>query len=265
MLQEDPPTYDFHLKHDLVEIDPDRYVYSYEELEMGLDGRISSVYGPDLGELDPEPAPEEFTLQQLGLKVKADCPKKCEELNRGELSRAYGQLSTWTQRLTEFPESGSIIAKIKYLQFVIGRFLIWYDANGFAPPPKGGAGKEAPIEAPSGLTESALPLMDGEIPEGAHAIAIEPVVESKMAGSVPLDDGKDRTIAIQNELIKGLRHKTTALRSLKFSNKPLKDELEVLASANRKKNGSVNYLKLGKTLGIDHKTAKKWCLEYGIK
>jgi hypothetical protein len=54
-------------------------------------------------------------------------------------------------------------------------------------------------------------------------------------------------------------------RRLKVNGKPGKDELSEIAEKTRKKNGKLNYSKIGVAFGCSSPTAKDWCKQYGIR
>lgn len=56
---------------------------------------------------------------------------------------------------------------------------------------------------------------------------------------------------------KELRAKLSA--QARYKRKPQKEELWTLADECRKKNGSINYVALGKKLGVSYHTAQRWC------
>lgn len=60
-------------------------------------------------------------------------------------------------------------------------------------------------------------------------------------------------LAQRNDKIKELKKKR------RFNNVPEKEELEKIVVKHLKKNGTINYKKLGDYLGVSDKTAKNWC------
>ncbi len=70
---------------------------------------------------------------------------------------------------------------------------------------------------------------------------------------------KDKIIEVQNQMIIKFR------RKLRTANIPKLEALREKVEDCRKKNGEINFKKLGKALGVSDKTAKDWCSEYGIR
>ena len=255
-------TYEFRLIDHVHKVGEDRFVVHLVDMKLGPNLDFAWRFQPDPSILFPEPP--EFSLQQFGIDDMAHLPKMSEEWNRAELSRAYAELDKETQRLEKLPHSSSLEARVMYLQEVIGRFLIWYHANGFSARTTEEAGKVAPKETSPRPTESTLRFMEGENPLGAHASPMDQAASSEGGPAVHVTDEKDITIAIQAKTIKALRQTTVVLRK-RGCDKPTMDELKEYANANRKKNGSISFAKLGRAYGRDHKTVKRWCVEYGIK
>ncbi len=68
---------------------------------------------------------------------------------------------------------------------------------------------------------------------------------------------------LQNNKIKNLRKLVNKVRI--DAKKPERTKLNDIAQKCKKKNGTLNYKKIGEMLGITNHTAKAWCREYKIK
>jgi len=89
----------------------------------------------------------------------------------------------------------------------------------------------------------------------------EKLLEKKVDSATPSETAQiNNQLRVAQQMVKHLK------KRLRYGAKPGKDELCENADKCRKKNGKINYSKLGKDfLGTSHHTAKKWCDEYGIK
>jgi hypothetical protein len=84
-------------------------------------------------------------------------------------------------------------------------------------------------------------------------------VDKSTSISPPNVDDVNRELSVAHTIISKLK------KRMKFSNRPVKEELRALADSCRFKNGTINYSKLGKgILGVSNKTAKSWCDDYKI-
>lgn len=68
---------------------------------------------------------------------------------------------------------------------------------------------------------------------------------------------------LQNNKIKNLRKLVNKVRN--DAKKPTAKDLAKIANETKKKNGKLNYKKIGETLGVSNHTAKNWCNDFNIK
>ena len=98
-----------------------------------------------------------------------------------------------------------------------------------------------------------------KINDKIKALVNEGSVPQKLSDRKPEQD-KDTHIAnLQNKVIE-LKRKNR-FRKLTLSDEGLRN----IVDKNRKKNGTINYSKLGIELGVKHPTAKSWCKNRGIE
>lgn len=133
MNETESPKLDFTLYVNIEKVEKGNYVFNSKLLRPDNEGGLTDAPQNEEEKLW-QGFQEVYSLEDLKLANEYQFPQKCEELNRYELQRAYELLDYWREKGHDYRYSVDIQNNIKYLENVVGKYILWYKEYNLNPP-----------------------------------------------------------------------------------------------------------------------------------